>query len=72
MLDLYDDNGNLLKSNDDWADTAEGEISATGIAPTDPRESAILANLRAGAYTAIVSGKDGATGVALVEVYHVP
>ena len=72
MLDLYDGNGNLLKSNDDWADTAEGEISATGIAPTDPRESAILANLRAGAYTAIVSGKNGATGVALVEVYHVP
>jgi hypothetical protein len=72
MLDLYDGNGNLLKSNDNWADTAEGEISATGIAPTDPSESAILANLRAGAYTAIVSGVNGATGVALVEVYHVP
>ncbi len=72
MLDLYDSNGNLLKSNDNWADTAEGEISATGLAPTDPSESAILANLRAGAYTAIVSGVNGATGVALVEVYHVP
>ncbi len=72
LLELHDGAGNLLKTNDDWADTAEGEISATGIPPTDPRESAILANLTPGNYTAIVRGSDGGTGVALVEVYHLP
>lgn len=72
MLELHDKDGALISSNDNWADTAEGEISATGIAPTASKESAILANLRANPYTVIVSGKDGATGVALVEVYHVP
>lgn len=45
-------------------------ISATGIPPTDNRESAILITLKPGNYTAIVRGKSGATGVALVEVYN--
>lgn len=72
MLELFDRNGNILSSNDDWADTAKGEISATGLAPTNPKESAILANLPVGQYTAIVSGKEGKTGVALVEAYHIP
>ena len=72
VLELHDGQGNVIGSNDDWADTAESEISATGIAPQDPRESAILANLMGGGYTAIVRGKEGTVGVALVEVYHVP
>jgi sugar lactone lactonase YvrE len=71
-LELHDGNGTLINSNDNWKDTAEGEIQATGIAPTDDRESAILANLMGGAYTAIVQGKDASMGVALVEVYHLP
>ncbi len=71
MLELHDGNGELIASNDDWADTAETEITATGLAPQDPRESAILANLMGGPYTAIVTGKEGTVGVALVEVYHV-
>ncbi|MDQ6656329.1 MAG: hypothetical protein M3Y80_11010, partial [Verrucomicrobiota bacterium] len=40
-----------------------------GVAPTDPRESALVETLNAGAYTAIVSGAGGSSGVALVEVY---
>ena len=44
---------------------------AAGLAPSDPSESAIFANLVTGLYTAIVSGKDATTGVGLVEVYHV-
>jgi hypothetical protein len=44
---------------------------ATGLAPTNTLESAILANLAAGSYTAIVSDKNGGTGVALVEVFAV-
>jgi hypothetical protein len=46
------------------------KIEATGLAPSDDHESAILQTLAPGPYTAIVSGKDETTGVALVEAYH--
>ena len=69
-LDLFDGNGTLLSTNDDWMDTQETEIEATGLAPTDDRESAILATLPPGGYTAIVRGVGDTTGVGLVEVYH--
>jgi hypothetical protein len=72
FLELHDASGAMISSNDNWADTAETEIQNTGIPPTDDRESAILANLPAGEYTAIVSSATGDTGVALVEVYHLP
>lgn len=42
ILGLYDGNGDLIASNDNWAETAESEISANGLAPLDERESAIL------------------------------
>jgi hypothetical protein len=73
-LDLYDDNGTLLISDDNWQDDASqaAEIIATGIPPQNDLESAIVTTLPPGAYTAIVAGKDGGTGVALVEVYHLP
>ena len=71
-LDLYNGNGALLQSNDNWQDTQSAEIIATGLAPTDPNESAVLATLMNGGYTAIVRGKDGTTGVALVEEYNLP
>ena len=45
------------------------EIQASGYAPGDPSESAIIADLPAGNYTAIVRGVNNITGVALVEVY---
>ncbi len=69
-LDLYDQDGVLILSNDNWRDSQEAEIEATMIPPADDREAAILANLLAGSFTAIVSGKDGTTGVALIEVYN--
>lgn len=69
MLDLYDSNGMLLTSNDNWRDTQEAEIIASTIPPTEDAESAGVVTLSAGAYTAIVRGKNGATGLALVEVY---
>jgi sugar lactone lactonase YvrE len=71
MLELRDSTGALVASNDNWKDTQQGPIQATGLAPTDDRESAILMPLGAGAYTAIVQGVDDTTGVALVEVYNV-
>jgi hypothetical protein len=47
----------------------ESEIQATGIPPTNDFEAAIDATLAPGSYTAVVKGKNGASGVALVEVY---
>lgn len=67
-LELHDANGNVT-SNDDWRDTQQDELIANQLAPTDDRESAIAATLFPGAYTAIVSGKGGASGVALIEFY---
>lgn len=68
-LELRDAAGNLVASNDDWQSTQSAEITASGFAPTSPRESAIVATLPRGAYTAVVRGKDGTSGIALVEVY---
>jgi phospholipase/lecithinase/hemolysin len=69
-LDLYDANGALILSDDNWRDSQESLIQSTSLAPTNDAESAIIRSLEAGSYTAIVRGKDGGTGVALVEVYN--
>jgi hypothetical protein len=71
-LSLYDGQGTLLEQNNDWADTNGDAIAATGLAPNDSRESAILASLSPGAYTAIVADNTGNSGVGLVEVYYIP
>ena len=68
-LQLRDGNGELLLANDNWRDTQESEITASGLAPKDGREAAALATLPAGAYTAVVAGKDATTGVGLFELY---
>jgi hypothetical protein len=56
-------------TNNDWRDTQENEIEATGMPPTDNFESAIIVTLAPGPYTAIVRGNGDTSGVALVEVY---
>ena len=62
----------VMATNDNWGSAANAAaISATGFAPTDPSESAILATLSPGAYTAIVSGVGGTTGVGIVEVLEI-
>ena len=71
LLELKDANGSTLMSNDDWQESQEMEINQTGLAPTDVRESALVTSLPDGNYTAIISGKSNATGVAVVEVYGV-
>jgi len=69
-LELRDSTGALIESNDDWQDSLDaGDIIASTIAPTDPREAAIVARLAPGNYTAIVSGVNNTTGVGLVENY---
>ena len=69
MLELHDANGALIVANDNWKDTQQAELEASGVAPTNDRESAILRTLPPGSYTAIVRGVNGSTGVGLVEVY---
>ena len=69
VLELRDGSGTLVTSDDDWRSNQEQEIIATGVPPSDNRESAIVATLNPGAYTGILYGKNNATGVALVEVY---
>ena len=70
VLELHDSNGALLAFNDDWRDSQEAEMQASGLAPGDEREAAISRTLPPGSYTAIVrSISPDATGVALVEIY---
>ena len=68
-LELRDDAGATIFTNDNWRDTQETDIMATGIPPNDDAESAIVATLDPGAYTAILQGKNDTTGTALVEAY---
>ena len=68
-LDLRDANGALIGSNDNWKETQQSEIQATGIPPPNDAEAAILMALTPGPYTVIVSGANNTTGVALVEAY---
>ena len=75
-LELHDGNGALVGSNDNWKindqthQSQEAAVRATTIPPSNDLDSAIVATLPAGRYTAIVAGKGGGTGVALVEVYN--
>ena len=68
-LELHDAEGTLLASNDDWRSDQEQEIIASGLAPQDDRDSAILASFLPTSYTAIVRGKNDTSGIALVEIY---
>lgn len=69
VLELHDSTGALIQANDNWHDTQEAEIIASGLQPTKDKESVIVADLAAGAYTAIVKGASNGSGVALVEIY---
>jgi phospholipase/lecithinase/hemolysin len=72
-IELHDGDGTLLGFNDDWRSPQLQAVYATLLAPTDDRESAIVAPfLTPGNYTAVVRGKDDTTGVALVEAYRIP
>jgi hypothetical protein len=69
VLELHGPGAFATITNDNWRQTQEAEIQATGIPPTNDFESAIVATLAPGAYTAIVRGNGNTSGVALVEVY---
>jgi len=68
-LQLFDPNGNIIASNDNWRSDQEAEIIATNLEPPNDLESAIVQTLAPALYTAIVRGTGGAGGLGLVEVY---
>jgi hypothetical protein len=71
VIEVFDGNGQLIGFNDDWRQSAQAaQITASGLAPTDDRESAVFGTIAPGEYTVIVRGKGDATGVALVEIYN--
>jgi uncharacterized delta-60 repeat protein len=69
VLELHGPGAFVTITNNDWRDTQEAQIQASGIPPTNNLESAIDATLTPGAYTAIVRGNGNTSGVALIEVY---
>jgi pectinesterase len=69
-LELLDSNGVSIAFNDNWKEAQQADVEATGIPPLDDRESAIVASLPAGPYTAVLGGRGGNTGVGLIEVYN--
>jgi hypothetical protein len=76
-LELYDDSGTILASNDNWKTRPDGtsqqaEVEATTLPPTNDLEAALVRTLAPGNYTAIVRGNNNTTGVGLVEAYHLP
>jgi hypothetical protein len=70
-LELFNANGQVIAFNDDWRESNGMAIEATGLQPANDGESAILASLPAGGYTAVVNGHNE-SGVGLVEVYSLP
>jgi hypothetical protein len=68
VIELHDDSGGVI-TNDSWRSTQESDIQQSGLAPSDDRESAILTTLRQGAYTVVIRGANGTTGVGLIEIY---
>ena len=74
-LDLRGPDGTRILANNDWRETQEAEIQATGIPPTNDLEAAIVQTLNPGSYTIILRGMGLTTGIGLVEIYdldHVP
>lgn len=70
-LQLIDANGSTVRANDNWKETQQAELEQIGIQPSKDAESALIATLPAGSYTAVVRGKGDSTGIGLVEVYNI-
>jgi hypothetical protein len=69
-LTIYDSTGSVIASNNNWQDNVNWiDVRKNALSPIDQRESALVLHLPPGAYTAIVTGANGATGIGLAEVY---
>lgn len=71
VLTIFDANGPIA-TNDNWKSTQQSEIQGTGIPPSNDLEAAFFGAFPPGQYTAIISGKDGSTGVGLIEIFKLP
>jgi hypothetical protein len=71
VIDLHDAQGNIIASNNDWGTSPDAAaLTTSGLAPSHPKESALLKTLAPGPYTVILSGVGGATGVGNVQAYN--
>jgi hypothetical protein len=72
-LQLFDSNGQIVINNDNWQDVPSqaAQLQALNLAPPNAAESAVVAMLPPGLYTAVVAGRNGETGIGLIEVYGV-
>jgi hypothetical protein len=70
ILELHDNNGTTIATDDNWKDIQQGDIQASTIPPNNEVESAIVRTLVPGNYTAILRGVNNGTGIGLVEVYN--
>jgi hypothetical protein len=70
ILELHDGEGSLIFQNDNWRSSQEQQIVASNIPPLNDKESAIIATLQPGNYSAIVRGAGNSTGITLLEVYN--
>jgi hypothetical protein len=77
-LQLRDQNGNVVIENDDWkvrssdGSSQQAEIEATGLAPSNNLEAALVITIQPGQYTAQLRGKPESTGTGVVQVYFLP
>ena len=61
-----------LRSNDDWqSESNSDDIIATAIQPSSTKEASILVRLEPGAYTAVVTGANNSTGIAMIEIFEI-
>ena len=72
VLELHDENGSIMLSNDNWMDdpVSAAKLIANGLAPQNAQESGIVASLPPGQFTVTLSGKNGGTGIGLLEIYN--
>jgi len=68
-LQLRDQNGVIVRENDDWMTTQKQELESTGLQPSDPKEAALVQTIPPGQYTAQVRGKPESTGIGVVQIY---
>jgi hypothetical protein len=66
---LRDENGLIVREDDDWQSDQKEELEATGLQPSDLTEAAIVVTIPPGRYTAQVRGKPEATGIGVVQVF---
>ena len=69
-LNLFDNTGALIAANDNWRH-AKAQIQATGLAPPNTLDAAILITLSPGAHTVFLQGKAMASGIGLAQIYDV-